>query len=331
MSTQIQTSLCFCLSYRKCKNAEDRLFAIKRGFRRSSATPAYRAPIVNKTTSLFKVRKIPVSLLSKPPESSDVGEGKFGVCTKMYMQCIPVCIKEHRENDVYAKEMLLHEASILSELCHESVCFLLGIQMECLPYCIVLNLYSVDGFCINIHDILSVPNITSDQALSPKQYVMKSVYESLDMKAWLEIMIKVVEGLLYIHKLDIVHRDLKADNIVFYRNSGEVRPVIVDFGKSEHVSATKMYVLTDIERAEYKKKYKYIAPDLVDGISKPSSASDIYSYGRLFKNIICYFPLNVSELKVTIKEVVKACLKYNSTERPSCNHVIEVLKHAGMS
>ena len=67
-----------------------------------------------------------------------------------------------------------------------------------------------------------------------------------------------------------------------------------------------------------------IAPDLVDGLAKPSSASDVYSFGRLFKNVICYFPLNVSELNSSVKDMVKLCLRYDHAERPTCESIIKV-------
>lgn len=294
---------------------------MKRGFRKPSATPA--CVITKKLVSIDKVRKISPSLLSK---SVHLGEGKFGVCVKAFMQGSPVCIKEHRRDDSYGRQVLLHEASILSELCHQSVCFLWGIQIECAPYCIVLNLYAVDGFSISICDVLYMSDNKSTELVdSPKQCVVKSVHETLNMHMWFRIMTRIVEGLLYIHKLDIIHRDLKADNVVFYGHTEEVQPVIVDFGKSEYASKVKKYVLTELEKLEYKKRYKHIAPDLVDGITKPGTASDIYSFGRLFKSVICYFPLNVSELDISVKESIKACLKYDSVDRPTSTCIIDVL------
>lgn len=41
---------------------------------------------------------------------------------------------------------------------------------------------------------------------------------------------KIVEGLHYIHKKDIIHRDLKLENIIYDRAKQEVK--IIDFGLS---------------------------------------------------------------------------------------------------
>ena len=70
---------------------------------------------------------------------------------------------------------------------------------------------------------------------------------------------------------------------MFYCRSNAV---IIDFGKSEYTCSFKKFVLTDAKKAEYRQNHKHIAPDLVDRLARPSPASDVYSFGRLFKNVI---------------------------------------------
>lgn len=45
---------------------------------------------------------------------------------------------------------------------------------------------------------------------------------------------RVVEGLQYIHKKNIIHRDIKLENIIYDRKKQEVR--IIDFGLSSYIS-----------------------------------------------------------------------------------------------
>ena len=67
---------------------------------------------------------------------------------------------------------------------------------------------------------------------------------------------------------------------MFYCRSNTLQPVIIDFGKSEYTCSSKEFVLTDAKEAEYRQNHKHIAPDLVDGLARPSPASDVYSFGR---------------------------------------------------
>lgn len=309
------------------KYAEDRLFAFKCGHSRvltKSITPALSIKTV-KMASIDSVRRIPSSLITYHDEI--LGEGRFGICKLVSLQGSPVCIKEVRADVPRAKELIMHEASVLLRLCHPSVCFLLGIQILNCPYFLVLNLYAINGFSISIYDFLTISFLADKPELTPtpKQHVVKNYHALLNIEAWLKIMHNIINGLHYIHKNGLLHRDLKTDNVIFYEKSGvTLLPVIVDFGKCESFSNCTKYSLTDTEKEDYRKKHKHIAPDLVDGIAKPSPASDVYGFGRIFKNVICYFPLALSELPVSVKDIVKKCLKYESSNRPSTDEIIEL-------
>ena len=92
--------------------------------------------------------------------------------------------------------------------------------------------------------------------------------------------------------------------MLFYYNSDFLQPVI-DFGKCVYACSAKKLMLSEAKKVEYRQSHKHIAPDLVDGLVKPSPASDVYSYGRFFKNVICYCPLNISELPSSTKALFK--------------------------
>ena len=109
---------------------------------------------------------------------------------------------------------------------------------------------------------------------------------------------------------------------------GLVQCVLIDFGKSNYARHTKRYLLSKEEKEQYRRDHKHIAPDLVDGISDVSTASDIYSYGRLFKNIVAYFPLSVEFLSASLKDRLKQCLKYKDSERPTASELVDVLTKA---
>lgn len=140
-------------------------------------------------------------------------------------------------------------------------------------------------------------------------------------------MCAICEGLAYIHSKSIIHRDLKANNVVLYNmQGGNLKPAIIDFGKSLKVPTTIKYNLTDSEKKQYWTQHKHIAPDLIDGVSTPSVSSDIYSFGRIFKNLIVYTKFEVAMFEENIICLIKNCLKYNDFERPAAAKAIEILK-----
>lgn len=250
----------------------------------SFATPSYRYTIQNSDLARC-VRRIPSSLF-RVDEGISLGEGSFGKCMKGYMQGIEVCLKQikssPRDN---AKTSLLREASILSKLYHETVCFLHGIQCDKEPYYLVTNLYVIDGFSITIYDFLCL----SAKDDSSKRRLVHLLHSDITMDSWCLIMKDVAHGLHYIHcDHQIIHRDLKSNNIVLYRQRTDLKPVIIDFGKSVHIHKAMRYNLTEGEKQQYRQIHKHIAPDLIDGICVPSPSSDMYSYGRVFKNIVGY-------------------------------------------
>lgn len=131
-----------------------KLFAMRAGGRQKPSVPLCYQMITDTKPAppLQNVWKLSATIISECTEI--LGEGSFGVCRKASIQGSPVCVKEFRDCGSYSKQIFLHEASVLSKLCHESVCFMFGIQSDSNPYCLVMNLYTVDGMSNNVHDFL---------------------------------------------------------------------------------------------------------------------------------------------------------------------------------
>ena len=102
--------------------------------------------------------------------------------------------------------------------------------------------------------------------------------------------------------------------------------MLIDFGKSVLSTNTIRYKLTALEKKQYLEQHKHIAPDVVDGVCSPSFSSDIYSYGRIFKYLICYSYLQPSMFHKSVQSMVKNCLTYANCERPTAASVIDILK-----
>jgi serine/threonine protein kinase len=82
--------------------------------------------------------------------------------------------------------------------------------------------------------------------------------------------VKILEGLHYLHQCDVVHCDLKAANILTTK-TGNVK--LSDFGVSLNMRAVKHEYRKDVQGTP-----NWIAPEVIE-LKGASSASDIWSLG----------------------------------------------------
>ncbi|XP_038065739.1 calcium/calmodulin-dependent serine/threonine-protein kinase-like [Patiria miniata] len=55
---------------------------------------------------------------------------------------------------------------------------------------------------------------------------------------WMKVCREMVEGVKAIHRSNIIHNDLKDDNVLLRKNMA-FAPLIIDFGKTQELGATK--------------------------------------------------------------------------------------------
>lgn len=110
------------------------------------------------------------------------------------------------------------------------------------------------------------------------------------------ITLKIAEGLAAAHKADILHRDLKPDNVLL---THQRVPKIVDFGLARQI----LIEGSTPGRQEFVGTPAYMAPELYQG-QPATPASDIYSLGITYFQLLtgrCPFPGdNVAELREQI-------------------------------
>lgn len=270
------------------------------------------------------VKNISAALVSKT--NIVLGKGRFATCVKGYLQGTSICIKinygDKSSTNCKVINLITKEANILSQLGHPAVCFIIGIQTHIQPYYLITNLYEVRGYALTLYDLL-FPN---DILETSKKDIAFSVHCEIKIIELFNILLKIGEGMDYCHQKNIVHRDLKADNVALYEQNNNLMPVIIDFGKSDVIKNTKQYSLTEEQKKEYRINHKHIAPDLVDGIAKPSPSSDIYSYGRIFKSVVRDFPISPKNIPPDVVSMVNNCLSYDSLQRPNGKFIISTLK-----
>ena len=87
---------------------------------------------------------------------------------------------------------------------------------------------------------------------------------------------KVAEALKYVHSLNIVHKDIKPENILV-NSAGEVR--LIDFSLSEKINFFSRFKSRKLEGTPM-----YIAPEQIQR-KCPDSRTDIYSLGATFYEV----------------------------------------------
>lgn len=99
----------------------------------------------------------------------------------------------------------------------------------------------------------------------------------IDVNAALTILYNIAEALSYAHKNGIIHRDLKAKNVVI-NEEGTVK--VADFGIAKATSTNTISVATNAIGSVY-----YYSPEMAKG-EECDERSDIYSFGMLGYELI---------------------------------------------
>ena len=156
-----------------------------------------------------------------------------------------------------------HEAAIMAKCSHPSIPHLFGVNVTQKPYFMVSYFYGIGGSTCTLYRALHSQSISLSKCSIGK------------------IMFQLCKALEYLHSKHLLHRDIKGDNILLTTVANkEYHPMLIDFGKAILLSEAplKQKSLTALEQADYRKKHRHIAPEIVLG-HPPSFASDIFSFG----------------------------------------------------
>ena len=187
-----------------------------------------------------------------------IGEGGMGVVYKaedvklkrlVALKFLPPHISQSPEE----KARFLHEAQSASALNHPHITTIHGIEET--PEGVFIVMEYVEGRTL-------------------KHMTEK---ESLSLKKVLEIGIQVCEGLVAAHKKEIVHRDIKSDNIMLNKD-GQVK--IMDFGLAKLKGATKL-----TKAGSTVGTTDYMSPEQASG-EEVDIRSDIFSFGAILYEML---------------------------------------------
>ena len=95
----------------------------------------------------------------------------------------------------------------------------------------------------------------------------------LGSENWFYVINQLVDGLCYLHQKEILHDDIKKDNIVVHSSRGNFSLVLIDFGKACLVKEGKTKALSSAEKSRYYKEHYHIAPEVIEGQFLSNSSS----------------------------------------------------------
>ena len=243
-------------------------------------------------------------------KSKVLGKGVFGKCYFGSVGPQSACIKIVRKGPQF-EASFTNEVYVLSQCCHPNIPLLFGIMTTSAGYqCLLMSFHGIDGVSYSIHSLLT----------KKKEHSLMTLVIN-----WKKVVVGIAKGLKYLHshrKGAILHNDLKNDNVVVDKSFDAVEPRIVDFGKACFEQNAKFYHLSASDKEVYRKCHPQVAPDVRDGICKQSTASDIYSFGRILSSI------NKEKLSVPVLlSMSDMCLDYDSDKRPSTNDLCTFLEN----
>ncbi len=134
-----------------------------------------------------------------------------------------------------------------------------------------------------------------------------------------KIMQQILDGLTYVHKKQVFHRDLKPDNIMVTFRGDNVK--LLDFGLAAADSFEDDLIKVGTPR--------YAAPEQMTNGNNVDQRADIYAIGLILLELLTGDITDKTASKITnpnYKQIIQGCLKQNPQDRfNDCQEIAELL------
>jgi tRNA A-37 threonylcarbamoyl transferase component Bud32 len=274
-------------------------------------------------------------------KAAELGRGSFGVVMKATLNDKTVAVKKLHLDRLTKKERdsFIKELRILAHLgTHHN---LVELYAYCLnPLCLVMELVKL-GTLSNLLHYCDDPAVEAAMT---------------DGRRKKNILYGIANGMLQLHSSQIVHGDLKPQNVLI---SEEYEAKISDFGlatlrgKSSSTIASSKMVDDDDGKGVVGGTAGYMAPELLDSSNPPEFSSDVYSFGILTNELIAeeepYYdqyhnfvgrgpfgatnyaklgnrPRISDETPDTVKQLITECWASDPSSRPSFEEIVVTIE-----
>ncbi|MDZ4672251.1 MAG: protein kinase [Phototrophicales bacterium] len=123
--------------------------------------------------------------------------------------------------------------------------------------------------------------------------------KNLSLGQKIDLLMQVLQALIYLHRRGIIHRDLKPDNILVVSNGDTKQVKVLDFGLAMHRDDNQLGISAVVVGT-----LAYIAPEtLTKGIF--NETSDLYSFGMIAYELLGgQYPFNNSSYQTLIYDAL---------------------------